>query len=285
MQQDPHSVQIVVDGSCFLHSKRESGYAGFVVYPDNPVEEQIVFHGVRQSTINRMELAACIAAMEWIMQVGVRATRVQIYSDSRYVIENIPRAPYWQQNKWRNSEGRPVDHPDLWKEFLSIRVKLGRAGVRVDFGWVKGKSSDLLKLVDRSAKEAARLGTAVDRGYVSGKIGRAKNKGGSSTMFPAAGQVVVIRVYGSRLVGKTKENRITFEIYDEGTNQCGAKHFAYAQPEVGSQLHRQRFFRVQMNSNPKYSQILCVLEEISLTAKRSVSKSTQLEDSDVVRKA
>ena len=87
-------------------------------------------------------------------------------------------------------------------------------------------------------------------------------------MFPAAGQVAVIRVYGSRLVAKTEENRIKFEIYDEAAQQCGAKHFAYAQPVVGAELHRQRAFRVRMNDNPKYPQIVAVLEEIPLATRR-----------------
>jgi ribonuclease HI len=269
MQQDPHAVQIVVDGSCFVHSKREAGYAGFVLYPDSATEEQIVFHGVRQSTINRMELAACIAAMEWIRQTRPTSSRVQIFSDSKYVIDNIPRAPYWQRSKWRNVHGRPVDHPDLWKEFLALRSK---TGVRVDFGLVKGKSSALLKKVDKTAKEAARSGTAVDRGYRTGKIGRPRTKGSASTMFAATGQTLAIRVYGSRLVGKTDENKITFEIYDQASDQYGAKHFAYTQPEVGCELHRQRAFRVQMNDNPKYPQILGVLEEIPLPKARKPTK-------------
>jgi ribonuclease HI len=280
VQQDPHAVQIFVDGSCFVHRKREAGYAGFVLYPDDPEEQQIVFSGFRQSTIPRMELAACIAAMEWVRQARPSVSRVQVFSDSRYVVDSIPRAPYWQRNKWRNSQGRPMEHSDLWKEFLSARNK---AGVRVDFGWVKGKSSALLRKVDKTAKEAARSGTGVDRGYKAGKIGRPKTKGGASTMFPAAGQVLAVRVYGARLVGRKDENRITFELYDELTNQCGPKHFAYAQPEVGAELHRQRAFRVQMNDDPKYPQVLRVLEEIPIpkTKKtgRSEAPSTRTDDS------
>jgi hypothetical protein len=96
-------------------------------------------------------------------------------------------------DKWRNVHGRPIEHSELWKQFLSLRSKVG---VRVDFGWVPGKSTPLLKKVDKAAKEAARAGTTVDRGYRPGKIGRAKTKG-AATMFPAAGQVVIVRVYGS----------------------------------------------------------------------------------------
>ncbi len=211
-----------------------------------------------------MELSAVIAAMEWVCQSHPTVSRVQIFSDSKYVIDGVPRAPYWQKNKWRNLHGRPMEHPDLWKEFLALRSKVSKTGVRLDFGLVKGKSDPLLKKVDKAAKQAAKAGMATDRGYRTGKIGRPKSKGGAAVMFPAGGQVLVIRSYGSKLVGKTDENKVTFEIYNEETNEVGAKYFAYAAPEVGTEVHRQRIFRVQMNGNPKYPQILSVLDEIPL---------------------
>jgi ribonuclease HI len=271
MQPDPHALQISVDGCCLMHSGRQSGYAGILHYPDGTTEE-IVFRGFEESTNQRMELAACIAAVEWVQEHRLNVQRVQIFSDSTYVIDNLSRAPFWQKNGWRNAAGRPIEHRDLWKLFLKVRSK---AGVRVDFGWVKGKSDDWRKAVDKAAKRAAQSGTDIDRGYRPGKIGRAKTKGGAATMFPAAGEVLAIRVYGSRVVGKTSENVIKFEIYDEATQLCGAKHFAYAQPVVGAELHRQRAFRVQMNDNPKYPQIVAVLEEIPLPISRKKPASAK----------
>jgi ribonuclease HI len=271
MQPDPHALQISVDGSCFLQEGRKSGYAGIVQYPDGTTEE-IIFRGFEESSINRMELSACIAAMEWVREMCPRVGRVQVFSDSRYVIDSISRAPYWQKNGWRNAEDRPIEHWELWKQFLTARAK---AGVRVDFGWVKGKSDALRKMVDKAAKKAAQSGTDIDRGYRPGKIGRARTKGGAATMYSAAGDVLTIRVYASRLVGKTGENHIRFEVYDEATQQCTAKYFAYAQPTVGGELHRQRVFRVRMNDNPKYPQIVEVLEEIPLPSKRKKPASAR----------
>jgi ribonuclease HI len=74
MTTDPHAVQISVDGSCYPDERRKSGYAGVVVYPDDPTEHEVVLQGFKESTINRMELSACIAAMEWVReeQVGRR---------------------------------------------------------------------------------------------------------------------------------------------------------------------------------------------------------------------
>jgi hypothetical protein len=43
-----------------------------------------------------------------------------------------------------------------------------------------------------------------------------------------------------------------------------SKHFAYCTPETGAQLHRQRGFRVKMNGNPEYPQIIEVHEEVPL---------------------
>lgn len=262
MIADPHAVQISVDGSCFPKEKRKSGFAGVVVYPDEQIEQQVVFQGFKESTINRMELAACIAAMEWVKDEGVgrRYTRVQIFSDSDYVVKWQFSAPFWQSAKWRNSAGRPVDNWQLWKDFLSAKSK---AGVRIDICKVRNKSTPLLQRVDKLAKAAAKSHPRIDRGLVVGKIGRANIKG-NSTMFPAANQVLVIRIVGLKVVGPTRENRIVFEVFDESTATYISKHFAYCTPETGALLHRQRGFRVRMNDKADYPQILEVEQEVPL---------------------
>jgi ribonuclease HI len=203
MLADPHAVQISVDGSCFPNEKRRSGYAGIVVYPDDPTEIEVAFQGFRESTINRMELAACIAAMDWVKEEGIgrRYSRVQIFSDSQYVVDRQFSAPYWQKAKWRNSAGRPVENWALWKDFLSSKAN---AGVRVD-----------------------------------------------------------------------RENRFVFEVFDEGASAYLSKHFAYCTPEIGSQMHRQRGFRVRMNDKADYPQVIEVIEEVPLP-KAQKRKSSSL---------
>jgi ribonuclease HI len=259
---DPHAVQISVDGSCFPNEGRKSGYAGVVVYPDDPNFHEVLFQGFEESTINRMELSAVIAAMAWVREkaIGHHYSRVQIFSDSQYVVDGQRSAPRWQKSKWRNAYDRPIENSDLWKLFLLTKA---RAGTRVDVCKVLNKSTALLKHVDKLAKAAAKSRPRVDRGLIVGKIGRAKVKG-AATMFPAAGEIVVIRVVRSRTVGRTRENRFVVEVYDEETQAYISKHFCYCTPEIGAQLHRQRGFRVQMNANPKYPQIIEVKEELAL---------------------
>ena len=263
MQGDPHAVQISVDGSCYPREGRIAGYAGVVLYPGDDTEHQVVFQGFEESTINRMELSACVAALKWVREKALKQrgyARVQIFSDSQYVVSGQNSAPFWQKAQWRNSSGRPIENSDLWKDFLSAKAK---AGIRVDICKVANKSTPLLKQVDKLAKAAAKSLPRKDRGLVVGKVGRANIKG-SLTLFPAANQVVVVHIVGSRTVGPAHENRFVVEIFDESTHIYLSKHVAYCTPEIGAQLHRRRGFRVQMNDEPKYPQIIQVLEEVSL---------------------
>ena len=232
------------------------------MYPDDPTEYQVVFQGFKEGTINRMEISACVAAMEWVKEEGIRRrySRVQIFSDSQYVVSGQFSAPFWQKAKWRTAAGRPIDNWELWKVFLSAKSK---AGVRIDICKVQSKSTPLSKRVDKLAKAAAKSQPRIDRGLVVGKIGRAKIKG-TATMFPAANQVLVVRIVGSKAVGPTRENRFVLEVFDENTGTYVSKHFAYCTPVTGAQLHRQRGFRVRMNDNTDYPQILEVIEEVPL---------------------
>lgn len=274
---DPHAVHISVDGSCFPKEGRRAGYAGVVEYPDESEPREIIFQGFQESTINRMELSACIVAIEWVKEqaIGRRYTRVQIFSDSQYVVNGQRSAPFWQKAKWRNADGRPLDNRDLWKELVSARSK---AGIRIDICKVVNKSTDLLKFVDRLAKAAAKSHPRVDRGLIVGKLGRAKIKG-PATVFPAAGQTLVIRIVSSKVVGSSKENRFVFEIFREDTGTYVSKYFAYCNPETGALLHRQRGFRVIMNDKKGYPQILHVVEEVPLPKlegrKRGLAKSVK----------
>jgi ribonuclease HI len=272
MLYDPHAIQILTDGSCYKNPGGLSGCAAIVVYPDDvKPEEQIVDIGVAESNISRMELMACNRAMEWLREhgSGLGVTRVQIVTDSQYVYDSINRAVGWRKNGWRNFDGRPIDNPDLWKRFISLRSKLP---VRVTFHWTKGKKSPQLKLVDKAAKNAAKSGEhRIDFGFRAGKVGRAKGDiKGAASLFPARGQTEVISPYRSVIVGKT-ENKIRFVVFSEEKQQFFEKCYAYASAEIGSGLHRGHSYRVRFGDKPKYPVIEEVIEEVILPVSLSNS--------------
>ncbi len=261
MPLDPHALHIYTDGSCLKNPGGRGGAAAFVEYPDHISREpeQIVNFGCAETSNNRMELIAVIKAIEWLRKHGPwpRVGRAVIVSDSTYVRDNLQRANGWQRNGWRNLHGEEKQNSDLWKELLAIRVK---AGLRVDFQWQPGKSSPILKAVDKAAKNAAKgAGLGRDMGFKTGKVSRSQLKQ-SATIFPAKGQLGVIRIY--RKSSPRTDNQIRFHLLNEADKTPIGSHYAYASDALTLDLHRQHSYRVRFNDNPKRPVIEEIIEEI-----------------------
>ena len=259
---DPHAIHIFTDGSCLENPGGRGGAAAFVEYPDHlhRVTEQIVDFGCSETSNNRMELLACIKVLEWIRanRPWPSVNRVQVLTDSNYVTENLPRAVDWQSNQWRNLHGEAKQNSDLWKKLLAARAK---AGMRVDFQWQRGKSSSIMKIVDRAAKAAARRGGFDrDTGFKSGKVSPSKVKGRAAEIFPAQGQTAVIRVY--RKSAPIKDNQIRFHLFLEDTQEYVGSYYAYASDSLTLELHRQHLYRVKFNNNAHNPMIEEVIEEV-----------------------
>lgn len=262
---DPHAIHILTDGSCYKNPGGKSGCAAIVHFPEslNLPDQQILDFGCSESSINRMELMACIGALGWVRRNGpwTRVERVLIVTDSQYVTENIVRAPSWKKRGWRNVHGELKFNEDLWNKLLKLRAK---AGVRVDFVWQERRKTGIGKHVDRAAKIAAqRGGTDVDRGYRPGSVCRSMVTGGVAHRYPAAGQVVVVRPYVKKIMHKG-DNRISFNIFDEASQTYMGKFYAFAPPLLSAELHRGNGHRVRFNSDPHFPQFLERIEGVEL---------------------
>jgi len=276
MPPDPHAIHISTDGSCYKNPGGRSGCAAIVHYPDHldREDEQIVDFGCDESSNNRMELLACICVLKWIRKNmpwnGV--SRVQIFTDSRYVKENLFRAREWKRNGWRNQHGEPRENSDLWNQLLSAHAK---AGITVHFEWTLGKKTSVLKRVDKAAKAAAsRGGPDTDRGYKPGTIARSMI-GGAASRFPANGQSAVIRPYRKNILAKGEE-KVRFDVFSEETQSYVESCYGFATTALAAELHRQHVYRVRFNDSAKYPQILEILEEVLLSKKPVVSTSESL---------
>lgn len=260
MSEDPHALKLYIDGNAYDNPGGTGGFACFAEYPEswNRPDEEIFRQGFHETSNNRMELQACICALEYVREKGssLGVERVQIITDSKYVYDYQNMPTRWRANKWKTNSGRPVENPDLWKRFISVRTG-GR--VRSDIIWRKGKRSPILKGVDRAAKEAGKAPSKADRGFRTGKIGRSKVKGGASSLYPAAGQKEVIYVYKSALIGKTN-HKIYFNIFNEQTNTYAGKYTAYVTLEISAELHRGNCYSVRFNEGDSYPQIAEILE-------------------------
>ncbi len=273
MTLDDRCVKIFTDGSAINNPGGKGGLAVVVRFPDHLQSPDLVICeiGYASSTNNRMELLACIKALEWVRKSKPwpDVTCVHIITDSKYVADNINyRAIAWKKNGWRNQYGEPKENSDLWKKALAARQK---AGIRVEFIQTKGKQSAILKKVDLSAKAVRDVGNSVDWGYRGGTVARSMVKG-AAKRFPANSQTALIRPYRKKII-RPGEEKVRFDLLSEDGQIYISSYYAFATTELAAELHRQRGYKVLFNDDLMYPRLVQCVEEVPLPKTATEKKS------------
>jgi ribonuclease HI len=138
------SVEIFTDGAC-LGNPGPGGWAALLRYK---TVEKVLSGGERDTTNNRMELMAAIAALEALKQ----ASRVELTTDSQYVKQGIELwVPRWRANGWRTADRKPVKNQDLWQ-----RLAAAAEPHQIKWQWTRGHSGHVEnEIVDEHARAAA----------------------------------------------------------------------------------------------------------------------------------
>jgi ribonuclease HI len=141
---DSEVVEIFTDGAC-LGNPGPGGWAALLRYKGR--EREICGHQA-QTTNNRMELLATIAALEALR----KPSRVRVTTDSTYVRDGITRWIHnWKRRDWKTANKKPVKNVELWQ-----RLEAATAPHDVDWHWVRGHSGhEENERVDRLAREQA----------------------------------------------------------------------------------------------------------------------------------
>ncbi len=95
---------------------------GSVIILDKIKSCDVVELGGREdrTTNNRMELQACIQALEYITSENINSL-VTVYSDSSYVINGITKWVHgWKNNNWQTKTKEPVMNQDLWIKLYEL---------------------------------------------------------------------------------------------------------------------------------------------------------------------
>ncbi|MBN2706360.1 MAG: ribonuclease HI [Deltaproteobacteria bacterium] len=155
-------VTIYTDGGC-LGNPGPGGYGVVLLYGEHRRE---LSEGFRETTNNRMELLACIKALEMLKE----RCAVTLHSDSKYVVDgiNLGWARRWRQNQWirdRKSGARALN-PDLWQRLLEQTERH-----QVTMCWVKGHAGNAEnERCDELANAAARAAAQnTDQGYLNSR--------------------------------------------------------------------------------------------------------------------
>jgi ribonuclease HI len=119
-------VTIYTDGAC-SGNPGPGGWGAVLI--SGPHRKEIC-GGEAQTTNNRMELAAAIAALDALK----KPSRVDLHSDSEYLRNGISVwIEGWKRNGWRTSAKQPVKNVELWQ-----RLDAARQRHEVDWHWVRG---------------------------------------------------------------------------------------------------------------------------------------------------
>jgi ribonuclease HI len=123
-------VTVYTDGAC----KPNPGPGGWAAILRYSGHERVLTGGEPNTTNNRMELQAAIAALEALE----KPHQVELHTDSRYMQQGITEwLPNWIVRGWRRSDGKPVLNRDLWKRLYAAIQQH-----RVRWRWVRGHSGD-----------------------------------------------------------------------------------------------------------------------------------------------
>lgn len=120
-------VTIYTDGAC-RGNPGPGGWGAILVYGGARRE---LSGGERETTNNRMELSAAIAALSALKE----PCAVELYSDSKYLVDAVTLGwlEGWRSRGYKKKDGKPALNPDLWETLYGLLLTHS-----VTFHWVKG---------------------------------------------------------------------------------------------------------------------------------------------------
>ncbi|MDJ0628062.1 MAG: ribonuclease HI [Rhodobacter sp.] len=119
------------DGAC-SGNPGPGGWGVLLVARDGAtvLKERELNGGEAETTNNRMELLAAIAALEALD----RPSAITLVTDSAYVKNGVTGWIHgWKRNGWKTSAKKPVKNADLWQ-----RLDAARDRHQVQWEWIKG---------------------------------------------------------------------------------------------------------------------------------------------------
>lgn len=124
--RQPETVEIYTDGAC----RGNPGPGGWGAILRARGQEKEICGAESQTTNNRMELQAAIAALQALK----RPVDVRLYTDSQYLRNGVLAwLPRWKLRGWKTADKRPVKNQDLWQALEAEAAKH-----RIEWHWVKG---------------------------------------------------------------------------------------------------------------------------------------------------
>lgn len=143
--QGKPQIEIYTDGAC----SGNPGPGGWGAILMSGSHRKELCGGEAETTNNRMELFAAIAALEQLKKPSI----VDLHTDSAYLRNGITQWIHgWKRNGWRTADKKPVKNAELWQ-----RLEAAARRHDMTWHWVKGHAGHPQ---NERADELAREGMA-----------------------------------------------------------------------------------------------------------------------------
>jgi len=121
-----NDVEIFTDGAC----SGNPGPGGWGAILCSKGVKKELSGGEKDTTNNRMEMMAVIAALEALTQ----PCKVKVVTDSQYVMKGMLEwLPGWKKRNWKTAGKKPVKNVDLWQ-----RMEKAAEQHTLEWEWVRG---------------------------------------------------------------------------------------------------------------------------------------------------
>ena len=261
MLEDEFTLYIYTDGSTYYHP-RKSGVGVLFLYCDENGEEQefkLDNSGFKGGTIIQMEIMACTIALKEarVNPLFSYCRSVVIKSDSQFVVNSYKIAEFiWSRNGWIKKSGAPVANVQAWKDFLKAKNKLDKP---LEIQKVKAHSKNIHnrkadKLAKKSAKQPFNKSPQVVQ--VARKFSNNFTLKGSVKIH---GQLIWIHIIQRKYHHEHKIDEYRYEVMNPDSEYFECVDFIYSE----FHLHRNHIYKVRVNENQDYPQVLEVLEEVN----------------------
>lgn len=132
--------RIYTDGAC-SGNPGPGGWGTVAYFDDGSVYE--LGGADPQTTNNRMEMQAAIAALEFLIASN-QTEPVTLYTDSEYVKNGITKwVKGWKQKGWKTSTGKPVLNQDLWEILDRLNQQATHTISTFQWQYVRGHAGDV----------------------------------------------------------------------------------------------------------------------------------------------
>jgi ribonuclease HI len=134
-----------------LGESRGSGDRAQQKPPETPKILAEKWGAEKNTTNNRMEMSAVIAALEFLSASALSPGKITVFTDSQYVQKGITQWIHaWKRNNWRTSGKEPVKNQELWQRLDELSGHFS-----IQWAWVKGHAGDEFnERCDRMTQEA-----------------------------------------------------------------------------------------------------------------------------------